>query len=192
MLRAYALPTIHKSYVWRVIAFLVFMVTSIWAALRAGQVDVIMGTSPPIFQTISAWLVAWVRRRPFLLEIRDLWPEFAIDIGILTNPILIWASRRLESFLYARSTHILVNSPAYREYLIERDISTDKISFIPNGVDTSMFDPQARGEQIRRQLGLDGKFVVTYAGALGLANNIETILLAAKHLEDQPRKDKLP
>lgn len=103
-----------------------------------------MGTSPPIFQAITAWLVSRLRRRPFLLEIRDLWPDFAIDMGVLTNPALITLSRRLDAFLRARADHVLVNSPAYRDILVARGQRPDKISLIPNGVDPAMFDPAAR------------------------------------------------
>lgn len=145
-----------------------------------------MGTSPPIFQAVSAWLVAALRRRPFLLEIRDLWPEFAIDMGVLKNPALIWLSRWLERFLYGRATHLLVNSPAYRDYLVERGVPAVKISLIANGVDPDMFDPAATGEALRQELGLNGQFVVTYAGALGLANDIPTLLRAAGRLRDYP------
>ncbi|MFH1027771.1 MAG: glycosyltransferase family 4 protein, partial [Pseudomonadota bacterium] len=176
VLRAYTYPSLHRSFLWRVVSFLSFMVASAWAGLRAGPIDVVMGTSPPIFQAVSAWLVAALRRRPFLLEIRDLWPEFAVDMGILTNPFLIRLSRRLESFLYARATHIMVNSPAYRDYLIGKGIPEQKISFISNGVDPKMFYPEEQGKHIRQSMGLDGKFVVTYAGALGMANDIPMVL----------------
>ena len=182
VLRSYTYSALHRSFVWRVISFFSFMLTSIWAALQAGPVDLVMGTSPPLFQAVSAWLVAALRRRPFLLEIRDLWPEFAIDMGVLKNPVLITLSRRLEHFLYARATHLLVNSPAYRDYLLEKGISAGKISLIPNGVDPTMFNPENRGEIIREQWGVIDRFVVTYAGALGMANDIPTILRAANHL----------
>jgi glycosyltransferase involved in cell wall biosynthesis len=185
VLRAYTYPSLQRSFSWRVIAFLSFMCTSFWASLRAGPVDVVMSTSPPIFQAVSGWLMAVICRRPFLLEIRDLWPEFAIDIGVLKNPMLIVLSRWLERFLYARATHILVNSPAYRDYLLDKGVPSAKLSFIPNGVDPDMFDPTANGERIRQQWGLDAKFVVTYAGAMGLANDIPTILRAADRLRDQ-------
>ena len=131
VMRAYAYPSLHRSYVWRAISFLSFMVTSVIAALRAGPVDLVMGTSPPIFQAASAWLVATLRQRPFLLEIRDLWPEFAIDIGVLKNPALIALSRWLERFLYAHAMHLLVNSPAYRDYLLGKGLPAAKITLIP-------------------------------------------------------------
>lgn len=183
VLRAYTYPSLHRSFIWRIVTFLSFMVTSVWAGLRAGPVDVVMGTSPPIFQAVSAWVVALLRRRPFLLEIRDLWPEFGIDMGVLTNPLLIRLARWLERFLYNRAAHFIVNSPAYRDYLIGKGIPEEKISFISNGVDPAMFDPQDKGEAVRREFGLDGYFVAIYAGALGQANDIPTILKAAEQVQ---------
>ena len=186
VLRAFTYPALHRSFVWRIVSFLSFMLSSVLAGLRAGPVDLVMGTTPPIFQAVSAWLVAALRRRPFLLEVRDLWPEFAIDIGVLTNPLLIALSRRLETFLYARATHLLVNSPAYRDYLISKRVPADKISLIPNGVTPEMFNPDDTGAALRASLGLQDRFVVTYAGAMGLANDLDTALRAAQRLSDLP------
>jgi glycosyltransferase involved in cell wall biosynthesis len=158
------------------------MATAVVAGLRAGPVDMVMGTTPPIFQAVSAWLVALLRRRPFLLEVRDLWPEFAVDMGVLKNPVLIALSRWLEHFLYTAADHILVNSPAYRDYLMTKRVPAEKVTVIPNGVTPEMFDPNRRGESLRLQWGLEDKFVAMYAGALGLANDIPTILDAAELL----------
>ena len=184
VLRAYTLPVSQRSFVWRVVAFFSFMVMAVWTARRAKDIDLVMGTSPPIFQAVSAWFIAFIRRKPFLLEVRDLWPEFAIDMGVLKNPVLIRLSRWLEAFLYSRADHILVNSPAYRDYMLKRGIPVNKVTLIPNGVDSTMFDPDADGQTMRHQLDLDGQFVVTYAGALGKANDLETILRAARHLHE--------
>ena len=129
---AYTLPTLHTSFVHRILAFCSFMVSSVFAGLRAGPVDVVIGTSPPIFQLVSAWLIASLKRKPFVLEIRDLWPEFAIDIGVLKSRLLIGLSRWLENFMYARASHIVVNSPAFREYLMEKGIPDPRISVVPN------------------------------------------------------------
>ncbi len=182
ILRAYTYPSLHRSFVWRVVSFLSFMVTSILASLKAGRVDLVMGTSPPIFQAVSAGLVSHVRRCPFLLEIRDLWPEFAIDMGILRNPWLITLSRRLERFLYRHATHILVNSPAYEKYLKTKGVDPTKVTLIPNGVDPSMFTGEFHPESLRKGWAVNGKFLVTYAGALGAANDIPVLLEAARAL----------
>jgi glycosyltransferase involved in cell wall biosynthesis len=120
-----------------------------------------------------------------LLEVRDLWPEFAIDIGLLRNPILIRLSRWLESFLYTRADHILVNSPAYCDYLVGKGVAGQKVSLIPNGADPTMFDPDERGAEFRRQHGCEDKFVFTYAGAIGLANDIDQLMKAAAALRSR-------
>ena len=182
ILRAYIYPALHRSYFWRIISFFSFMFSSVWTALHARDVDLVMGTTPPIFQAISAWVVALIRRKPFLLEVRDLWPEFGVSMGVLTNPLLITLGRWLEKFLYARATHILVNSPAYKEYMIGKGVPEKKITYIAYGTDVDMFNPQVDGSSIRSELGLENKFVVLYAGALGQANDIDTILRAAQRL----------
>jgi glycosyltransferase involved in cell wall biosynthesis len=187
VLRAFTHRSLHGSFIGRLFSFISFAASSVFTALGAGKVDLVMGTSPPIFQAVSAWLVAALRRRPLLLEIRDLWPEFAIDMGILKNPVLIRLSKWLERFLYARATHLLVNSPAYMDYLIQAGVSPSKITLLPNGVDPQMFDPAASGNGLRHMLNLDGKFVVVYAGAIGPANDLDVLLEAARELRLEPR-----
>lgn len=184
ILRAYIYPALHRSYFWRVISFLSFMFSSVWTALQVRDVDLVMGTTPPIFQAVSAWFVALIRRKPFLLEVRDLWPEFGVSMGVLKNPLVIALARWLEMFLYKRATHILVNSPAYREYMIAKGVPENKVTYIAYGTDIEMFNPGVDGSSIRKELNLDDKFVVLYAGALGQANDIDTILRAAQRLNN--------
>jgi glycosyltransferase involved in cell wall biosynthesis len=186
--RAYTYRCLHRGYIGRLVSLVSFAVTSMVAAFRAGPADVIMGTTPPIFQAVSASIVAFCRRKPLLLEVRDLWPAFLIDLGVLRNPLLIAIFRWTERNLYRYATRLLVNSPAYRDYLIEHGVAPEKIALVPNGVDPSMFSPEARGQSIRQSYGLAGKFVITYAGALGLANDIDTLLEAAAQLrQSEPR-----
>ncbi|MCL4274784.1 MAG: glycosyltransferase family 4 protein [Anaerolineales bacterium] len=185
VLRSYIYPAIHRSYFWRVIAFFSFMFSSIWTALRVKDLDLVMGTTPPIFQAVSAWVVAALRRKPFLLEVRDLWPEFGISMGVLKNPVIIALSRWLEMFLYRRATHILVNSPAYRDYMLAKGVPENKVTYIPYGTDVDMFNPSIDGSSIRRELKVEDKFVVLYAGALGQANDIDTLLRAAERLKKE-------
>lgn len=186
VLRAWTPGAAHRSFVRRVLGFLAFMASSVLAARKAGPVDVVIGTSPPIFQAVSAWFVAAVRRRPFLLEVRDLWPEFAVDIGVLRNPLLIAASTRLARFLYRRATHVVVNSPAYREHLAGLAVPRAKISLVANGVDPGMFDPAERGTALREAWGAGpGTTVVAYTGAIGLANDLDTLLRAAERLRER-------
>jgi glycosyltransferase involved in cell wall biosynthesis len=185
VLRAYSAETLHRSYFWRAVSFVSFMFSSVWAALQVKDVDLVIGTTPPIFQAVSAWLVALVRRKPFLLEVRDLWPEFAISMGVIRNPIVIALAHWLERFLYRRAAHLLVNSPAYRQHLLDKNVPANKISFIPYGTDISMFNPNVDGSAIRTILGLQDQFVVLYAGAMGQAHDLYTVLRAADRLKDE-------
>ncbi len=187
VLRAYIYPALHRSYFWRIVSFISFMFSSIWTAFQVKDVDLIMGTTPPIFQALSAWFVAFVRRKPFLLEVRDLWPEFIVSMGVFTNPVLIQLARWVELFLYARATRILVNSPAYKNYMLGKGVPADKVTYIPYGADVDMFNPSVDGSAMRLKLGLGSGFAVIYAGALGQANDIDTILRAAARLKDELR-----
>jgi len=108
----------------------------------------------------------------------------------LKNPVVIALARWLEMFLYARATHILVNSPAYKEYMIGKGVPENKVTYIAYGTDVDMFNPQVDGSSIRKELGVDDKFVVLYAGALGQANDIDTILRAAQRLSHREHREK--
>ena len=177
-----------NSFVSRLLAFFSFMASAVVTGVRVRNVDVVWGTSPPLFQALGAYIVAKIKRVPFVLEIRDLWPDFAVVTGVLQNPALIYVSRRLESFLYTRADLLIVNSPAYVDWVIERGAAPQKVELIPNGVDVRLFDG-ADGTGARREMGIGEKFVAMYAGAHGLANHLDLILDAAALLRD--RKDIL-
>jgi len=187
VLRAFMLPSLHRNYFWRIVSFVGFMFSAVAASLKVKDADFVMGTSPPIFQAFAAWMAAFLLRKPFLFEVRDLWPQFAIDMRVIKNPAVIYLAHAVEKFLYSRAAHILVNSPAYKPYIMKRGVPVDKITFIPYGTDISMFTPEVDGSQVRREFGLNDKFVALYAGAMGQANDIYTILRAAARLRDEPK-----
>ena len=172
----------HKGFVPRLLAFFSFMFSSFFCALNVKHADLIWGTSPNLFQAWTAWLSARLKRKPFLLEIRDLWPEFAVAMGALTNPLLIRMSQWLERFLYNHADRIIVNSPGFIPYI--RDICGKTPDLVPNGADEEMF-AGADGTAFREQYGLKDDFVVMYSGAHGPANDLETVLNAADMLRDE-------
>lgn len=184
ILRAYTYNALHRSFFHRLLSFFSFMFSSFFIGLRVKHVDVVWGTSPPIFQGVTAWTLARLKGALFLFEVRDLWPAFAVAVGVLTSRPLIAASEWLERFLYRRSDQLIVNSPGFIDHIQKR--GGRQIALIPNGAEASMFDPQADGADLRQQYGLQEKFVVLYAGAHGLSNDLEILLLAAKDLKDRP------
>ena len=183
ILRAYTYPALHRSFIHRVFSFLSFMLSSFVLGLGVRKVDLVWGTSPPIFQGFTAWLLSRLKRIPFLFEVRDLWPAFAIAVGVLRQPLLIRLSTWLERFLYRRADVVVVNSPGYIEHVRQR--GARRVELVPNGAETSMFTPDADGSEFRRQHGLTGKYIAMYAGAHGMSNDLDVILQAAARLSDQ-------
>jgi glycosyltransferase involved in cell wall biosynthesis len=121
---------------------------------------------------------------PFLFEVRDLWPIFAIQVGVLRNPLLIRLSEWLERFLYRHADQVMVNSPGFIQHVTSR--GGKKVALVPNGADIHMFDPAAEGVAFRQAHGLQGKYVALYAGAHGISNDLGIMLQAARLLQDRP------
>lgn len=186
VVRAWSPSGLGRSFVGRVIGFLCFMLTSFVRALRTPGVDVVWGTVPSTFQGVSAGLVAKLRRKPFLLEVRDLWPDFAVAARVLTNPILIASGRWLEARLYRSADRIVVNSPGFLDHVASKGVPRDRITLIPNGVEAAGF-LDAGGARYRNEWATGGSFIALYAGAHGAANDLVTVLNAAEHLRDEPR-----
>ena len=184
IIRSYTLPALHRSFIWRILSFLSFMVSSFINGLFVRKVDLVWGTTPPIFQGPTAWLLARLKGVPFLLEVRDLWPAFAVAVGVLHNKTLIQLSEWLERFLYKHADQVMVNSPGFLAHVKAR--GAGEVALIPNGADPAMFDPESDGAAFRQAQGLADEFVVLYAGAHGLSNDLDVVLDAAALLKDQP------
>ena len=177
---------------WRRIAdFVSFMVTSFVAALaesaRRGRPDTIVATSPQFFTAVAGWAAAAVLRRPFVFEISDLWPASIVAVGAMKPGLLLTALEKLELFLYRRAAHIVAQTPAFRDDLVERGIDPAKISVVLNGVELTMFSPRPRDAAKAHELGLPAdRVVVGYLGTLGLAHGLDHVLQAAEQLRDEP------
>ena len=181
VLRARVYSAHHKSFYHRIIAFFSFMLSSFLIGLRVKNVDLVWGTSPPIFQGVTAWILARLKRVKFLFEVRDLWPEFAIAVGVLKNPVVIRLSEWLERFLYKHADQIIVNSPGFIDHVKTR--GGRQVELIPNGADPEMFKPADNGLTFRHSHGLDDMFVALYAGAHGMSNDLDVVLDAAKIIQ---------
>jgi glycosyltransferase involved in cell wall biosynthesis len=174
----------HRSFFHRVLSFLSFMFSSFVAGLQTHNVDVVWGTTPPLFQGGTAWLLARLKRAAFVFEVRDLWPAFAVAVGVLRSRPMIALAEAFEGFLYRHADRLVVNSPGYVEHVLQR--GARQVDLVPNGVDVSMFNPAATGAAFRKVHGLQGKFIALYAGALGLSNDLGVVLDAAALLEHEP------
>lgn len=189
VLRSNVSKSYNISFLGRLWAYFSFVLSSIYAGLFKTKIkyDIIIVTSPPLFVGITAYVLSRIKRVPFVFEVRDLWPESAIDTGILKNSLIIKFAYWFEKFVYKKALLINVLTPAFRTKLIsEKKVPSEKILFIPNAADFTLaesldkFDSSAYKER----LGLTDKFVITYVGAHGVANHLIQLIEVAERLKD--------
>jgi glycosyltransferase involved in cell wall biosynthesis len=188
--RCHVSEAYNKHFVGRLWGYFSFMFSSAYAGLfkTKGKFDVVIVTSPPLFVGASGYLISRLRRMPFVFEVRDLWPESAIDTGVLTNKLVIKLAYWVEAFIYKRARLINVLTPAFYKTLHEKKgIPESKLIQISNASDFSLsegllhtFDKKA----FRREHDLEGHFVITYVGAHGIANHLEQLIDAGEALAD--------
>lgn len=184
--RCHVSESYNKSFAGRAWAYASFTFSSLWAGIfKADRPDVIVATSPPLTVAPTMWLLSRFHRVPAVFEVRDLWPESAIDTGVLTSKPIIAMSYKLEALAYRKARWINVLTPAFEEALVaKKGVSRDRISMIPNGADLDIMTPGPKDNEIRRRLGLEGRFVVSYFGAHGRANKVGQLLDVAERLKD--------
>lgn len=175
----------------RLMNYFSFVFSSMVAGVFLRQpFDVIVATSPPLFLGLSGWMISRLRRRPWILDIRDIWPDVAVEAGeFKPNSFMVRWGSRLERFLYRRATHITVVTNAKRENLGRKSVPAPKISVVENGVDLDVLqrvseDCQA-GSPFRSEHGLEGKFLVSYAGLFGVFQGLDVVLAAARQLLEE-------
>lgn len=148
------------------------------------KADVIVATSPQFFTTWAGCFLGLVKRRPWVFELRDLWPESIVTVGAMQKGRLYRILERIELFLYRRADLIVPNSPAFKENLVRRGIDAAKIHVIQNGANLEMFGVRMKDEDLARELGIYGKFVVGYIGTHGLAHSLEFIVESLSEVRD--------
>lgn len=153
-------------------------------ALGLPRHDVAMVYSPPLPLGLTAWLVQWLRGTPFILNVQDLFPQSAIDLDKLRNRWLIRTFEELERFLYRRASAVTVHSEGNRRHVVGKGAPAGRVSVVPNWVDTDFIKPGERLNGFRREHGLDSEFVVSFAGVLGLSQDLDVVLAAADLLRD--------
>jgi glycosyltransferase involved in cell wall biosynthesis len=186
VIRVWSYITSNEGFVRRILDYLSFMVSATMASLFVRRVDVVVGTSPQFFTACAAWAVGLLKRRPWVFELRDLWPESIKAVGAMRDSAAIRLLERMELFLYRHADFIIAVTHSFKETLIRRGIDGSKIDVITNGVDLENFHPLPRNVSLTRELGLEGCFVAGYIGTHGMAHGLETLLEAAAMLQDRP------
>lgn len=190
VIRCHISESYNVNFLGRLWAYFSFVFSSIYAGLfkTKGKFDVILVTSPPLFVGITAYVLSLIKRTPFVFEVRDLWPESAIDAGVLKNGMIIKFAYWFEKFIYKRAKLINVLTPAFRDKLInDKKVPAEKVIFIPNAADFTLAEKiqeNFNADDFKKELGLEDKFVITYVGAHGVANHLIQLVGAAEHLRN--------
>ncbi len=180
VLRTWVFATRGRGFLSRILNYLSFPVFSLLAIRKLGRTDVIYVQSPPLFTGLAALWFARLKRAPFIFNVSDIWPQSAVELGVLRNRFAIRISEMLERHIYRRAARITVPTPGILERLVARGVPREKLFLLTNGVDTAAYQVGVPDLELASRLGLDGHKVFMYAGLHGLAQGLDVILEAAK------------
>ncbi len=183
VIRVWTYMAANVGFARRVLDYLSFAASSVVAGAFV-EADVIVATSPQFFTTLGGVALAGIKRKPWVFEVRDLWPDSIRAVSAVRSGRVLDALERLELWLYERADLVVAVTPAFERNLISRGVPAEKIEVVTNGANLSMFGPRAPDERLRAELGLHGKFVVGYVGTHGMAHNLDGLFEACERCDD--------
>lgn len=186
VIRVWTYITANEGFYKRTLDYMSFMLAANIAAIGVRGVDVIVGTSPQFFTAVGALGVSLFKRRPWVFELRDIWPESIKAVGAIKDGPVLSLLERLELFLYRRAKAVVAVTHSFKDALVNRGIAASKIHVITNGADLSKFAPRPKPPELAERLGLTDCFVAGYVGTHGMAHGLETLLHAAEIVADHP------
>ncbi len=188
-IRVWTYLAANRGTALRIVNYLSYMVLAVIAGLRVQRPDLVIATTPQFF---CGWAGVWVsrlRRLPFILEIRDIWPDSIVAVGALGSPRLLRLLEHWERSMYRAATRIVTVGEGYQQQLEARGVDSERIDVVHNGVDRKAFAGAGDGSQVRAEFGLGDAFVVSYVGTIGLGSGLDVVLRAARRLESEGRRD---
>ncbi len=186
VIRVWTFVTANEGFLKRTLNYISYMCSVIFFSLLLPKADVVLSTSPQFFNGLAGYFVGKMRRIPWVLEIRDLWPESIVAVGAIKNQTIIKMLEWIERFAYRNADLIVPVTDSFKAYMIGKGIEANKIAVVKNGVDLAHYTPVDGAPALAEELGLTGKFVVSYFGTHGMAHHLETILEAARRLSHVP------
>jgi glycosyltransferase involved in cell wall biosynthesis/uncharacterized heparinase superfamily protein len=187
VIRVWTYLASNEGFFQRILNYLSFLISVSAQVRRLPAADIVISTSPQFFCGLAGFIIARVKRAPWVLEIRDLWPESIVTVGAMRRSVLIRLLEKIESWNYRTADHIVSVTKSFTPHFIERGADQGKISVITNGVDLKAFENAPDAEAFRHMHELRGKFVASYVGTHGMAHRLETSLEAAELTRDDPR-----
>lgn len=176
--------TANEGLVKRIVDYMSFMISGFIAGLFQKQPDVIVATSPQFFCACAGWALSVFKRKPFVFELRDIWPASITAVGAMKVNFFIRILEKIELFLYQRADSIISVTHGFKNELVERGVHSEKINVVLNGVDLSKYAPAPeKHSELVRKYCLEGKFVAGYIGTHGMAHGLEHIVCVAEQLQ---------
>jgi glycosyltransferase involved in cell wall biosynthesis len=185
ILRILTYVTANEGFAKRTFNYVWYMIMAILASPLVRKADIVVSTSPQFFCGMAGLFVSQIKKLPWILEIRDLWPESIVTVGAIKQRQVIRFLEWLEKMLYTKADRIISVTKAFKDHIMQKGVPEDRISVITNGADLDMYEPLPKNNPVAGEFGLDGRFVVSYIGTHGMAHSLDTVLKAAKLLEDQ-------
>ena len=177
--------TANEGFLKRTLDYMSFMVMALIMGLFERRPDVVVATSPQFFCAVGGWALSVAKWRPFVFELRDLWPASIMAVGAMKKSLTIRVLEKVELFLYRRASAIIAVTNSFKQDLVSRGVESDKIHVVRNGVDLEQYRPMTPDEGLVDQYNLKGKFVVGYLGTHGMAHALPKVLEAAEILRDR-------
>lgn len=183
VVRVWSYMTANKGFIKRIIDFISFSVTSFFAGLFR-ECDIIVATSPQFFTALSGRTLGFFKRKPWIMEVRDLWPDSIKAVGAMKESVVLKYFSKEEKWCYSSAKKIVVVTNSFKREIAKKGIPEDKIFVIKNGANTELFKPREKSQELLRKLGLEGKRVLGYVGTLGMAHKIDFLIDCVKDLDD--------
>jgi hypothetical protein len=183
VIRVWSYITSNSGFLKRVLDYVSFAFSAFWIGLFQ-KCDIIIATSPQFFTTWTGFGLSKIRRKPWIFELRDLWPESIKTVGAMKQGRAIDILEKIELALYRDATRVVAVTDAFKFNLINRGIPAEKIDVITNGSNVELFYPRPKSQALLTQLNLTGKFVIGYIGTHGLAHSLDFIIRSIHKIPD--------
>ncbi|MCK4810110.1 MAG: glycosyltransferase family 4 protein [Candidatus Omnitrophica bacterium] len=151
--------------------------------IKKASYDRILVYSPPLPLGLTAYGLSKINKKPFICNVQDLFPQSAIDLGVLTNKAMIGKLEKLESFIYNKADIVTVHSEGNRNHVISKGVKPSSVITIPNWIDTDMIQPKPIDLEFRKEFLLNGEFIVSFAGVIGYSQDLDTVIESAEYLK---------
>ncbi|WP_417449438.1 glycosyltransferase family 4 protein [Kordiimonas sp.] len=183
VIRVWSYITANAGFMRRVLDYMSFAMSAFIVGLSQ-ETHIIVATSPQFFTTFTGYSLSFAKRRPWVFELRDLWPESIITVGAMKKGAAIRMLEKAEQFMYRQADMIVPVTDAFRDRLIDYGVAPEKITVVTNGVDKSVFPVRAPDEDLLDSLGLKGKFILGYVGTHGMAHGLDFVVQTLSEIDD--------